>query len=152
MALFGKKKKENKPERTQTALSQNETSYFGKDLTIKGSVSGNGNVIILGKLDGKFNLRGRVKIAQPAKIKGEVRADVISVNGVVQGSLIAKERLHLDQTARIEGQMATPRLSISEGASFDGEVKMSDSSPRPSMAPAEGSAAIAQNKTAPAKE
>ena len=152
MALFGKKKKENKPERTQTALSQNETSYFGKDLTIKGSVSGNGNVIILGKLDGKFNLRGRVKIAQPAKIKGEVRADVISVNGVVQGSLIAKERLHLDQTARIEGQMATPRLSISEGASFDGEVKMSDSSPKPSMAPAEGSAAIAQNKTAPAKE
>jgi len=152
MALFGKKKKENKPERTQTALSQNETSYFGKDLTIKGSVSGNGNVIILGNLDGKFNLRGRVKIAQPAKIKGEVRADVISVNGVVQGSLIAKERLHLDQTARIEGQMATPRLSISEGASFDGEVKMSDSSPRPSMAPAEGSAAIAQNKTAPAKE
>jgi cytoskeletal protein CcmA (bactofilin family) len=152
MALFGKKKKENKPERTPPALSQNETSYFGKDLTIKGSVSGNGNVIILGNLDGKFNLRGRVKIAQPAKIKGEVRADVISVNGVVQGSLIAKERLHLDQTARIEGQVATPRLSISEGASFDGEVKMSDSSSRPSGAPAEGSTPIAQNKTAPAKE
>lgn len=152
MALFGKKKKENKPERTQTALSQNETTYFGKDLTIKGRVSGNGNIIILGNLDGKFNLRGRVKIAQPAKIKGEVRADVISVNGVVQGSLIAKERLHLDQTARIKGQIATPRLSISEGASFDGEVKMSDSSSRPSIAPAEGSTTISQIKTAPAKE
>jgi cytoskeletal protein CcmA (bactofilin family) len=152
MALFGKKKKENKPERKPAALSQNETSYFGKDLTIKGCVSGNGNIIILGNLDGEFNLRGQVKIAQPAKIKGEVRADVISVNGVVHGSLIAKERLHLDQTARIEGQMATPRLSISEGASFDGEVKMSDSSSRPLRASAEASATTAQNKTAPVKE
>jgi cytoskeletal protein CcmA (bactofilin family) len=152
MALFGKKKKENKSERAQTTLSQNETSYFGKSLTIKGCVSGNGNIIILGNLDGEFNLRGRVKIAQPAKIKGEVRADVISVNGTVQGSLIAKERLHLDQTARIEGQMATPKLSISEGASFDGEITMSDSSSKPSRAQAEGSATAPQNTTAPAKE
>jgi len=152
MALFGKKKKENKPERNQAALSQNETSYFGKNLTIKGCVSGNGNIIILGNLDGEFNLRGRVKIAQPAKIKGEVRADVISVNGMVQGSLIAKERLHLDQTARIEGQIATPKLSISEGASFDGEITMSDPSSRPSRSQAENSATAPQNATAPAKE
>jgi cytoskeletal protein CcmA (bactofilin family) len=152
MALFGKKKKETKSERNQTALSQNETSYFGKNLTIKGSVSGNGNIIILGNLDGKFNLRGRVKIAQPAKIKGEVRADIISVNGTVQGSLVAKERLHLDQTARIEGQIATPKLSISEGASFDGEITMNDPSSRPAGAQAKDSATAPQNTTAPAKE
>ena len=128
MPLFGKKKKENISTRTQTALSQNETSYFGKNLTIKGRVSGNGNIIILGSLNGEFNLKGRVKIAQPANIKGEVKAAVISVNGSVQGSLNAQERLHLDQTARIEGQIKTPKLSIAEGASFDGEIAMSSGS------------------------
>ncbi len=127
MPLFGKKekKKANQPQRPKKVLSQNETSYFGKNLMIKGRVSGNGNVIIMGGLEGEFDLRGRVKIAQPAKIKGEVKADVISVNGNVEGKLAAKQRLHLDQTARIEGQMTTPKLSITEGASLNGEVTMS---------------------------
>lgn len=125
MPLFGKKKKDNSSKRIQSAVPQNETSYFGRNLMIKGRVSGNGNVIIMGGLDGEFNLRGRVKIAQPAKIKGEVKADVISVNGNVQGKLAAQQRLHLDQTARIEGHIITPKLSITEGASFDGEITMS---------------------------
>jgi cytoskeletal protein CcmA (bactofilin family) len=67
MPLFGKKKQEDKSPRPQTALSPKETTYFGKNLKIKGRVSGNGNIIILGALDGEFNLKGRVKIAQPAK-------------------------------------------------------------------------------------
>ena len=147
MSLFGKKKKEKKAERPQAALSQNETSYFGKNLMIKGRISGNGNVIILGGLDGEFNLRGRVKVAQSAKIKGEVKADVISVNGNVQGSLNAKERIHLDQTARIEGQIITPKLSISEGASFDGEIRMSDRRSKPSQPAARNSAPDTLNTT-----
>jgi cytoskeletal protein CcmA (bactofilin family) len=154
MPLFGKKKKENQSERSQTASSQNETSYFGKNLMIKGRVSGNGNIIILGALNGEFDLKGRVKIAEPAKIKGEVKADVISVNGSVQGSLAAKERIHLDQTARIEGQIITPRLSISEGASFDGEITMSDRSSKLSRPgpDAADSAPAPQNTTAPTKK
>ncbi|MDJ0986329.1 MAG: polymer-forming cytoskeletal protein [Desulfobacterales bacterium] len=132
MPFFGKKKKEIKPESVQKVLTQNETSYFGKNLKIKGRVSGNGNIIIMGGFDGEFDLRGRVKIAQPAKIKGEIKADVISVNGHVQGKLAARQRLHLDQTARIEGQLTAPKLSIAEGASFDGEVTMSGRVHKPS--------------------
>ncbi|MGD9240271.1 MAG: polymer-forming cytoskeletal protein [Desulfobacterales bacterium] len=153
MPLFGKKKKENKSPRPQTALPQKkttapkETTYFGKNLKIKGRVSGTGNIIILGALDGEFNLKGRVKIAQPAKIKGTVKADVISVNGNVRGSLVAQERVHLDQTARIEGQINTPSLSITEGAFFDGEVTMSGRSPLASK-PADADAAPSLQNTA----
>jgi cytoskeletal protein CcmA (bactofilin family) len=148
MPLFGKKKKDDKSQRDSAALSQNETSYFGKNLMIKGRVSGNGNVIILGGFDGEFNLRGRVKIAQPAKIKGEVRADVISVNGNVQGKLAAQQRLHLDQTARIEGQISTPKLSIAEGASFNGEISMSGNVTKASKAAADDAAALPQKPNA----
>ena len=157
MALFGKKDKQNKVERRDklerfdkverpdkvqrrdTGTSQKETTYFGRNLKIKGRVSGNGNIIILGGLEGEFNLKGRLKIAQPAKIKGEVKADVISVDGNVKGSLVAKERVHLDKTARIEGKIDTPSLSITEGAHFDGEVTMSGRvphAPRPADADA----------------
>ena len=146
MPLFGKKKQGDKSPRSQTALPQKETTYFGKNLKIKGRVSGNGNIIILGALDGEFNLKGRVKIAQPAKIKGEVKADVISVDGNVRGSLVARERVHLDQTARIEGQINTPSLSITEGAFFDGEITMSGRTPQASK-PADADAAPAFQNT-----
>jgi len=155
MPLFGKKDKDKEKKverRPQAAVSQNETSYFGKNLMIKGRVSGNGNVIILGGFEGEFDLHGRVKVAQSAKIKGEVKADVISVNGSVQGSLVAKERLHLDQTARIEGQIIAPRLSISEGATFDGEVRMRDRSSKPSKPAAVKSATNVSNPGAPPKK
>ncbi len=159
MPLFGKKKKENMPPRPQAALSQKkttsqkettpqkETTYFGKNLKIKGRVSGNGNIIILGALDGEFDLKGRVKIAQPAKIKGEVKADVISVSGNVRGSLVAQERVDLLETARMEGQINSPSLSITEGASFDGEITMSGRSPQASK-PADADAAPAFQNTA----
>ena len=152
MPLFGKKKVEKKVEKPKAALSQNETSYFGKNLMIKGRVSGNGDIIILGGLEGEFDLRGRVKVAQSAKISGEVKADVISVNGSVQGSLAAKERIHLDQTARIEGQINTPRLSISEGASFDGEIRMSDRSLKSSQPAARNSVPDTLNTTITTKK
>jgi cytoskeletal protein CcmA (bactofilin family) len=152
MPLFGNKKKEKKAERPPVALSQNETSYFGKNLMIKGRVSGNGNVIILGGLEGEFNLRGRVKVAQSAKIKGEIKADIISVNGSVQGSLAAKDRIHLDQTARVEGQITTPKLSISEGASFDGEISMNDRSSKPTGTQKTDSAPGPLGTTAPVKK
>lgn len=152
MPLFGKNKNEKSVEKPKAAVSKNETSYFGRNLKIKGRVSGNGDIIILGRLEGEFDLRGRVKVAQSAKINGEVKADVISVNGSVQGSLAAKERIHLDQTARIEGQIITPRLSISEGASFDGEIKMRDRSLKPSKPADTNLAPEAINTAAPDKK
>ena len=148
MGLFSKQKKENKSKQIRTESAPNETTYIGKNLMIKGRVSGNGNIIILGGLEGEFNLKGQIKIAQPANIKGEVKADVISVNGSVQGKLNAQQRMHLDQTARIEGQIITPRLSIAEGAFFDGEIKMGHQAPKASKsADEEGPVASAQNPT-----
>jgi len=59
MAMFGKKKKEQQPAApVKTPAAQNDTTYFGKNLSITGKVSGQGNLIILGTFDGEFDLRG----------------------------------------------------------------------------------------------
>jgi cytoskeletal protein CcmA (bactofilin family) len=152
MPLFGKKKKESKTIRHQAARAQNETTYFGKNLQIKGRVSGNGNIIILGKLQGEFRLKGRLKIAQPAKIKGDVNANTISVNGNVHGSLTANESVHLDQTARIKGRINTPKLSIIEGAVFDGEINMGIQAPKPEKATASDTGLSSQAAASPAEK
>ncbi len=96
MGLFGKKDKEERPPVVHTPAVPKvaaksspkdmalDTTYVGKNLTIKGTVSGEGNIIILGSFEGKFDLKGRLKIAQGARIKGNVRAADIYVNGNVE--------------------------------------------------------------------
>ena len=114
------------PKTTQKNTSL-ETTYVGKNLKIKGNISGEGSIIILGSFDGQFDLKGQLKIAQGAKIKGKLRATNIFVNGNIDGEIAATEKVQLENTARIKGGIVTPRISVLEGAMFDGEIKMSDS-------------------------
>ena len=107
-----------------------DTTYFGKNLKIKGNVSGEGSLIILGSFEGEFDLKGRLKVAQGARINGNIKATDIYVNGEIEGSITASEKVHLDSTARIKGGIATPRISVLEGARFDGEIQMSNRTPQ----------------------
>ena len=137
MVLFGKKDTEQgppvapAPAAPKVAAKSNkrdtsvDTTYFGKNLKIKGNVSGEGSLIIMGSFEGQFDLKGRLKIAQGARIKGDIKATDIYVNGVIEGAVTASEKVHLDNTARIKGGITTPRLSVLEGARFDGELQMS---------------------------
>ena len=81
-------------------------------------------MIILGSFEGEFNLKGQLKVAQGAKLKGNFNATSIAVNGNVEGTLTVTEKIHMDNTARITGRIVTPKVSILDGAVFDGEMQM----------------------------
>ena len=119
MALFGKKENEDKSPavqppsiqkdiaKAQTKVAEKaapkdatkETTYLGKNLKITGNVSGEGNLIILGSFEGEFNVRGQVKVAQGAEIKGNIKATAVSINGNVEGTVSADKKILLDTTA-----------------------------------------------------
>jgi cytoskeletal protein CcmA (bactofilin family) len=166
MGLFGKKDRESRPpvahaQAVPKVAAKNspkdmalDTTYFGKNLKIKGNVSGEGSLIILGSFEGEFNLTGRLKVAQGARIKGNVKATDIYVNGNIEGSITASEKVHLDSTARVKGGIATPRISVLEGAIFDGEIHMSKRTPQESkpaspgpQQPSTGSVASVKKET-----
>ena len=143
MGLFGKKDNAQKPPaapataapkataRTSKQDTAQDTTYFGKNLKIKGNVSGEGSLIILGSFEGQFDFKGRLKVAQGARIKGDIKAADLYVNGDIAGALTASEKVHLDNTARVKGGITTPRLSVLEGARFDGELQMSSLTSQP---------------------
>ncbi len=143
MTLFGKKEKEEEeasaadtpttpkstfqiehPKSAPEDRTEDSTTFFGKNLKINGNVSGEGNMIILGSFEGEFNLKGQLKVAQGARVKGNFNATSIAINGNVEGDLTATEKIHMDNTARINGRIVTPKISILDGAVFDGEMQM----------------------------
>jgi len=112
-------------ENTKAKNASKQTTYLGKNLKINGNISGEGSLIILGQFEGEFNIQGQLKIAQGAVIKGNVKATGVSINGIVNGSVEASERILLDTTASMKGRLVTPKISIQDGAVFDGELQMS---------------------------
>ena len=150
MSLFGKNKEAPKTAQTtktaKTAAPKppskpKETTYFGNKLKITGNVSGSGDFVILGSMDGEFDLKGELQVAEPANITGTVKAADISVKGIVQGTITAAEKVHLDSTARVQGRINCPKISMMEGARFDGDINMSGKEPQPlNSAPAESPA------------
>ena len=122
MALFAKEKPETKP--SATVRGDHETAFFGTKLSVKGKVSGSGNLIVMGKLEGEFDLNGELIIAPPAVLNGEIKAVNVTVSGNVTGNLTAREKIHLEKSAVVNGRLNTPRLSVADGASFNGDIEM----------------------------
>ncbi len=132
MAMFGKKKTPEAPSVAapkKASAPRKDITYFGKNMTITGNVTGDGDLIILGGFEGNFDLKGQLKIAQGADIKGDIKADEIAVNGRVEGTVTARNKIHLDSTARVKGHIHTPKISVLEGAVFDGDLQMSGGQP-----------------------
>jgi cytoskeletal protein CcmA (bactofilin family) len=122
MGLFAKDKPVGGS--SATARSDNETSFFGTKLSVKGKVSGGGNLIVMGNIEGEFELQGELVVAPSAVVRGEVKAVTVTVSGSLNGTLTAREKIHLEKSAVVSGRLHCPRLSMVEGASFNGEIEM----------------------------
>jgi cytoskeletal protein CcmA (bactofilin family) len=120
--MFAKDKSESAA--SGAARSDSDTAFFGAKLSIKGKITGSGNLIVMGKLEGEVDLAGELVVAAPAVLNGEIRAVTLAVSGNVTGTLTAGEKIHLEKSAVVSGRMCTPRLSVVDGATFNGEIEM----------------------------
>jgi len=100
-------------------------SVLASDLTIMGegiTIVSQNKVRIEGKIRADVHAR-EVVIDKAASVTGEVWAERVDVLGEVNGSLIAVT-LKLHDGASVTGGVMHQKLSISEGAKFDGAVQL----------------------------
>jgi cytoskeletal protein CcmA (bactofilin family) len=127
MKFFKKKKSEEKIVLQMEGSEEiKKITYLGKNIDIKGNISGDDDIQIDGKIEGNLKLKGRLDIQQSARLKGSAVAKTIYIKGAVEGKLAAGSKMFIDHTARIKGKIFTPVISIVEGAQFNGEIKMVD--------------------------
>lgn len=82
------------------------------------------NLRINGSFEGKLDTRGNLTIGENAKVRASIHGDKIVVAGKVKGDIKATQSLSLIAPATVEGNLTTPRLSITEGAILEGQVSM----------------------------
>jgi cytoskeletal protein CcmA (bactofilin family) len=98
---------------------------IGKSVIIKGELSGSEDLTIEGQVEGRIDLKDNVLTIGPnGKIKAEVFAKSVVVLGEVTGNVTASEKVDIRDNGSVDGDIASPRVAIAEGAHFRGSVDM----------------------------
>ncbi|OFW38788.1 MAG: hypothetical protein A3J29_12940 [Acidobacteria bacterium RIFCSPLOWO2_12_FULL_67_14b] len=108
---------------------------IGKSVIIKGELSGSEDLTIEGHVEGRIDLKDNVLTIGPnGKIKAEVFAKAVIVLGEVTGNVTASEKVDIRDNGSVDGDIASPRVAIAEGAHFRGSVDMQRSGAKPAAA------------------
>jgi cytoskeletal protein CcmA (bactofilin family) len=98
---------------------------IGKSVIIKGELSGSEDLTIEGQVEGRIDLKENVLTIGPnGKIKAEIFAKAVVVLGEVTGNVTASEKVDIRDNGSVDGDIASPRVAIAEGAHFRGSVDM----------------------------
>ena len=107
------------------APERRESAGIGPSITIVGDVSGDEDLTILGKVEGKIVLpKHSVTIGHGGRVKADIQAKFVSVAGEVHGNLVAGEQIVIRKTATMLGNLTAPRVGLEDGCRFRGSVEM----------------------------
>jgi cytoskeletal protein CcmA (bactofilin family) len=121
---------------TPKALTESETiAREIKDGTLSGFV-GSGTIITgestfksMLRVDGRFSGRiasssGTLIVGSGGQVDANIEVAVAQIHGVVNGDIVATQRIELGRAAKLSGNIQTPSLVIEQGAVFEGTCKM----------------------------
>jgi cytoskeletal protein CcmA (bactofilin family) len=105
--------------------SSGEVAVIGRSIKISGDLRGEEDLRIEGDVSGTVELRNSsLTIGREGRIKADVYAKSITVDGVVEGDLYASECVNIRAHAQVLGNVTSPRVGIEDGAKFKGAVEM----------------------------
>jgi cytoskeletal protein CcmA (bactofilin family) len=105
-------------------MADKEPCLIGSKITIRGSVSGNQDLVVEGRIEGRVSLENRLTVEESGVIEADLEVVDASFKGEVRGDVTATRSAVLHPSARVLGNIRAPRLVIEEGARFSGSVDM----------------------------
>lgn len=109
--------------------SSNGASTIGRGTVIRGTVRGEGDIEIDGRVEGVVDVDGDVTLGESARIRiedGALSGRRVTVRGAVAGNIRGVSSLLLEEGARVVGDLASPSIGIRPGGMLRGHVSTGD--------------------------
>lgn len=104
---------------------ENVVMDLGKSVMIKGELSASEDLTLYGQMEGSVTLPNHTLTIGPhADIKAAIAAKSVVIMGAVTGNVTAGEKIEIQNTGSIQGDVVSPRLSIADGGCLRGKVQM----------------------------
>ncbi len=112
-------------QRPPAAESPGRTARIGPSIRIKGTLSGEEDLVIEGEVEGEVTLgRNSVTIGDTGKVRADIRGSSICVEGEVKGNLFGEEQVIIRRSGKVRGNVTAPRVNLENGAKFKGAIDM----------------------------
>ncbi len=90
---------------------------------ISGTITGSGDFLINGEVDGDCDINGSVTLAHNGLWQGTISADDIIIAGHVEGDINARGKVEITTSAKISGTVTAEAIAVAEGAVVEGVMK-----------------------------
>ena len=108
-----------------SGMAGREAAVIGPSIHIDGDVRGEEDLLIDGEVSGTVQLKNNsLTIGPQGKVRADVYANSIYVDGCLEGDLYGSERVHIRKSAQVRGNVTSPRVSLEDGAKFKGSIEM----------------------------
>jgi cytoskeletal protein CcmA (bactofilin family) len=108
---------------------------IGKSIRVKGEIVAREPFLIAGRVEGTVEVdQNTLTIAETATVEATVTADSVVIQGTVNGDLAATNKIAVQQTATIEGELSAPTISVAEGARIHGKIETTQRKPKMAIA------------------
>jgi cytoskeletal protein CcmA (bactofilin family) len=115
---------ESSPPRSGGSAGRDK-AVIGASIHIDGDVRGEEDLLIEGEVNGTVQLHNNSLTIGPAgKVRADVYAHSIYVDGLMEGDLYGTERVQIRKSAQVRGNVTSPRVSLEDGAKFKGSIEM----------------------------
>lgn len=104
--------------------SHEPETIIAASVKVEGDFSSQGNVLIEGMVEGSLRTERDLRVGERAVISADVHAANAVVAGEIRGNLNVAERLELESTARVLGDVRTKVLVVTSGAMINGRIAM----------------------------
>jgi len=102
-----------------------EAAIIGPSIHINGDLRGEEDLVIEGTVSGTIHLQDNgLTVGSNGKVRAEVHAKSIVVDGTLEGDLYGSERVAIRKSGEVRGNIVSPRVSLDDGGRFKGTVEM----------------------------
>jgi cytoskeletal protein CcmA (bactofilin family) len=109
--------------------ARRECATIGASISIKGDLTGEEDLLIQGRVEGKVDLKqNNVTIGKNGRVKADIYGKLVAVEGEVEGNLVGQDQIIVRSTGDVRGNISAPRVSIEAGARFKGSIDMGSKS------------------------
>jgi cytoskeletal protein CcmA (bactofilin family) len=105
-------------------MANEQINIIGKGITIRGSLSGGGDLVIEGRVEGQIALKNLLTIESTGIVQADIRAEELTINGEASGNIDASSKVAINTNAKVQGDVKAPRVVIEDGAVFNGSIEM----------------------------
>ena len=97
---------------------------IGRNIAIRGTLVGEEDLVVEGRIEGGLTLAGHLTVAEPGVVEANLDVDSVEVRGEVVGDIVASRSITIQKGARVVGNVTAPRVIIHDGAALTGAVEM----------------------------